>query len=227
MKKILSLAAVLSLGALLLAGCGQQSANQASGTDNTAAGQAAATNTAPSTQQKSEESFAGSLNDLMKRGQPTKCTFSYTEASTSQQGEAYISGDQARVNTTVITNGKSSETYVIKKGTEYYIWGTEMAGKGTKFVFTDAEEKAMQEKSQAQGANQNVDFNKKVDYKCSVWVPDNSLFTVPSNIQFQDMTAVFKDMLDQNGQIQQEVCKMCDSLPVGTAKDNCVKTNCK
>ncbi len=226
MKKILSLAAVLALGVLLLAGCGPKPADQANNA-NTATGQTTNTNTALANQQKSEETFSGSLNELMKRGQPTKCTFSYTENGSSQQGEVYISGDKARVNTKMNTDGKVSEVYVIKKGTEYYMWGSEMAGKGTKFVFTEADEKALQEKSQTPEANKNVDFNKKADYKCGAWIPDNSLFTVPTNVQFQDMTAVFKDMLDQNGQIQQEVCKMCDSLPVGTAKDNCIKTNCK
>jgi hypothetical protein len=223
MKKILSLAAVLGLGALLLAGCGQKPADQAS---NVPADQKNTNNT-QTAQQKSEEDFAGSLNDLMKRGQPTKCTFSYSENGSSQQGEAYISGDKARVNTKMTTDGKISEVYVIKKGTEYYMWGSEMAGQGTKFVFTEADEKAMQEKSQTPEANKNVDFNKQADYKCGAWIVNNSLFDIPTNVKFQDMTAVFKDMLNQNSQLQQEVCKMCDSLPAGTAKDNCVKTNCQ
>jgi predicted small secreted protein len=222
MKKIISLAAVLAMGTLLLAGCGQKPANQATGTDQKNTGQPVQT-----ASQKTEESFSGSLSDLMKRGQPTKCTFNYSEAGGNQQGEAYISGNSVRVNTKTNTDGKNTETYLIKKGTEYYVWGSDTAGKGTKFVFTEADEKAMQEKGQNQEADKNVDLNKTVDYKCSIWIPDNSLFTVPANIEFQDMTAVFKDMQNQNSQIQQEVCKMCDKLPAGSSKDDCIKTNCK
>jgi len=224
MKKITSWAAILGLSAMLLAGCGAKPADQPA---NTATDQDGSGQAAQNAQQKSEEDFAGTLNDLMKRGQPTKCTFNYSEEGVSQQGEVYISGDKARVNTTMNSEGKASEVYVIKKGTEYYMWGSEMAGKGTKFVFTEADEKALQEKSGTEEVNKNVDFNKEGNYKCGLWIPNGSFFEVPANVEFQDMTSLFKDMLDQNSQMMQEVCKMCDSLPAGAAKDNCVKTNCK
>lgn len=227
MKKIISLAAVMALGALLLAGCGSKpAANQTNNTD-AAAGQTGNTNADQTAKPKAEETFSGSLNELMKRGQPTKCTFNYAENGSIQQGEVYISGDKARVNTTMTADGKASQVYVIKKATEYYMWGSEMPGKGTKFVFTEADEKALQEKSQTQEANKNVDFNKKGDYKCGIWLADNSLFNVPANIEFTDMTSLLKDMMNQNSGMQQEICKMCDNLPAGAAKDNCVKTNCK
>ena len=219
MKRIFSLVAVLAFGALLLAGCGAKPASQEVNvpTGEQGAGQ--------SVQENSEENFSGSLNDLIKRGLPTKCAFSYAEDGVAQVGETYISGEQARVNTKMTNEGKASEVYVIKKGTDYYIWTSDTPGKGTKFSFTETEEKELQEKGQQ--ANKNVDFDKKVDYKCDVWLPDNSLFAVPSNVEFQDMTEIFKDMIDQGGQIMQEVCDMCDSLPAGAARDNCVQANCK
>lgn len=125
-----------------------------------------------------------SLLDLIKMGQNLRCTFTTTVENGSSNGTVYVSGQNVRADFAVkISNSKEMQTSMIKKGDTSYIWGTSMEGKGIKMTL------ALDKVSGNSQANQYVNPNQKVNYNCEPWNVDESLFTVPTDVQFTDMTS--------------------------------------
>jgi hypothetical protein len=99
---------------------------------------------------------------------------------------------------------------MISDGKDSYMW---MDGQtsGYKMKFDDSAKPAANTTQ-----NSGVDPNKNMDYKCSNWSADGSLFTLPSNVQFQDMSAMMggagagasANMMDDKGMktIQMQAC---------------------
>ena len=76
--------------------------------------------------------------------------------------------------------------------------------------------------------NQPIDPDKVVDYKCSPWNADNSLFNPPQNIKFTDYSSMMPPSAgrDTPNKQTEDPCSACDSL-TGDAKSQCLSAlNC-
>jgi hypothetical protein len=109
---------------------------------------------------------------------------------------------------------------MVSDGTFMYIWSAAMPT-GIKINLASAKNMA-----QNSAISQSFNVNQKVDMKCSPWLPDNSKFTVPTNIKFQDMSELLK-------QFQPAVTTApstgvgagtspCDQIPAGPARTACL-----
>ena len=74
--------------------------------------------------------------------------------------------------------------------------------------------------------NKSFDPDKVVEYKCSPWIVDASLFTPPSNVKFSDLSSMMKPPTGaastgaaQNGSF--DMCATCNNL-TGETKDQCL-----
>lgn len=171
-----------------------------------------------------------SIKDLIAAGVPQKCTFTSTNESGSNEGTNYISGGSVRGDYTNNYNGKTTATHMISDGKITYVW-TEGEKTGYRMTVPEAspQENTNGEKSPATG---EANLSEKLDYKCSAWVPDNSLFTPPTDVTFTDFSQVMQQVPSSAPAMKEDTssqsqCSYCDSLS-GDQKTQCLSAlNCK
>lgn len=170
-------------------------------------------NSTPVPQQESVSK--GSLRSLITAGKNVNCEINYPDGNT--KGTTYISGNKMRGDFTVKgPDNKEIASHMINDGTYAYIW-TDTVKTGTK-IKIDAVNPSVSPNAQSQSA----DLDAEVNLKCSPWSVDNSKFSVPSDIQFSDLTSVIKN---SGGSATPKVDKsVCDQIPDPTAKAECIKT---
>lgn len=131
------------------------------------------------------KSLVTSLLSLLASGGNNKCSFEITQtAGGKTKGTVYISGNKM-YNTFTITDktGKTSKMSMLKLADENYIWGDTLP-QGIKMKLSVDDLKSNTD------AGQYVDLNQKADYKCDTWIPDQSVFNIPANIKFMDVSAL-------------------------------------
>jgi hypothetical protein len=161
------------------------------------------------------------IKDLISLKIPQKCTFLSTteDNGTTSEGVIYAAGGKIREDVSSTVSGKTYLTHIIIDGSVSYMWTDEQKTGYKMKIDTEATPKAS-----AEGETQNVDINKNFDFKCSAWVPDNSLFELPSGIYFTDLEAFTNPSQaptsGQEGTSQQ--CAACNSL-TGESKTQCLQ----
>lgn len=125
------------------------------------------------------------LTNLMTMSGSHKCTFDTSTQDSQSSGTVYVSGGQMRGDFTSTTAGETVESHMIIMDNTNYMWSDAMP-QGIKMSL---ESMTTASDSAPQGA---VDPNAAVDYSCSMWVADASVFTLPTNITFQDMSAMMQ-----------------------------------
>lgn len=201
---------LLSVG-LLLSGCvlggNKESADKGGG----------------STSREQEQTVKGSLSDLLGKAKGQQCTWSYNDEGMESSGVVYIGNKKMYGEMeTQIQVGPEMETMgmkMINDGEAYYQW-SEDTKQGTKMTIEEME------KSQEEGASdasaetqaQIESMQQEYEYDCSNWKVDNSKFEVPSDVQFVDFSA----MMEEAEQIQKDACEMCNQLPEGEARQQCL-----
>lgn len=149
--------------------------------------------------QNSEQNQSSSLRDLLSMGQTQTCTFSTTmtdenKVTSTTQATVYISGEKLAEEIQTSSTDKNVGTInmrMISDGTYMYSWDTSKKMPGVKILIpTPGEENQDTQKAQ----NERVDLDQKVDMKCSPWVFDNSKFTLPTDVQFTDLSELMKNI---------------------------------
>jgi hypothetical protein len=155
-----------------------------------------------------------SLRELFAAGLAQKCTYT-TSGTQSSTGTIYIGSGKMRGDFTVNAPEKQTVSHMIVDGTTSYIW-MEGESKGFKMTFDP--------KAQPTGTpanSQSVNPDQKVDYSCSVWSPDSTLFAVPTSVQFSDFSSMVAPKAPA------DKCAACSYL-TGDEKTQCLSAlNCK
>jgi hypothetical protein len=156
-----------------------------------------------------------SLLDLIKMGQNLRCSFQSQVENGTTEGTVYVSGQNVRGDFNITTKSKTMQTSMIKVGDTNYIWGS---GLPTGIKMTVSLDKLSENKQ----ASQYVDPNQKVNYNCSPWSVDSSLFIPPSNIKFTDMTSLLAPKETVTGtQSKTGALDPCSQITDQTAKAAC------
>ncbi len=173
-------------------------------------------NEKPASNQKSLKS----LKDLIASGQAQKCTFKDKSASVNVEGTTYVAGGKMRGDFNSMVGEKNIMMHMIASDKTSYTW---MDGQttGYKMVFDPADMAA------PTGSQQSVDINKVIDYNCSNWSVDSSVFTPPANVKFSELGAVAAPTGSTGTKtVPQNQCAACDYLS-GDAKTQCrTQLNC-
>ncbi len=202
-KKIVIILAVIVILLVGIAGYTKLNKSSSSPVQDTS-GSSQQTGTSDETMSK------GSIQGLLGQGKNVSCTISYPDAKI-QDSKVYISGGKMRGDFSVMTDeNKTVDSHMINDGTYMYSWSS-MGSQGTK-IKLDSIAEASKKADTTQ--NQNVDLNKEVDYKCSSWSVDSSMFVPPATIQFMDLSETMK-------QVQQQ--SPCDQITDSEAKAACQK----
>lgn len=167
--------------------------------------------------QNDETSVKGSLLDLMKLGKNVKCTYWTDQEGTTMAGVSYISGQKVRGDFDITTYDVNTEegsntikSHMVTDGEWVYTWST-ATPQGFKMKVDQPENTSTDTTKEAPTKALNESF----DYKCTPWLVDNSLFEIPSDIEFTDFSTMMEDLKDNNA------CLACDYIPDAEGKATC------
>lgn len=163
------------------------------------------------------------LKDLLTSGSSQKCTFEEKSDSFSVSGTTYISGGKVRSDYSSGVGTVMSSGHMITDGKTSYIW-TEGQTTGFKMAFDEANSDGSTNTTKDKTttptdtttSKEGVDPNKAMNYNCSGWSADNSMFTPPANIKFSDLNSMKSPSTTGNNQ-----CSVCNSLS-GEEKTQCL-----
>jgi len=135
-----------------------------------------------STTTTTETSTGGqSIAELLALGTPQTCTFSQNTDSSQSEGTVYFSNGHMRGDFQSIANGQPMISHMLTDGTTAYVWGDGLPS-GFKMMMGTQQEGGQ--------TSNGVDINQKQEYNCTPSTPDAALFTLPSSVQFTDVSAL-------------------------------------
>lgn len=155
-----------------------------------------------------------SLKDLMAMGQNQSCTF---EDETGNSGSVYASSGRVRGDFATNINGKLESSHLLVDGQYAHIW-TEGMANGIKISLDAIAD------IDTTSAQQSVDIDEKVDFDCSPWSVDASLFVPPASVQFTDYSSMMAPVATGTAQTtdNSSQCATCQNL-TGTYRDQCLQ----
>jgi len=172
-------------------------------------------NSQPVAEVKNNAQTMKSLRDLMMGGVSQKCTFSDDESTAKVSGTTYVSSGKVRTDFTSKTAEVTTVGHMIVDGKVSYFW---MDGQptGFKMAFDPNETTAKN------NAQQSVDANKGMNFQCSGWSVDGSLYTPPASVKFSDFGAVNTPTTPGTGSpATGSQCSACNYL-TGDSKTQCL-----
>jgi hypothetical protein len=141
-----------------------------------------------------DEDFFGSMEDLMGRGIPLKCTYEEL-GDDGVLGEViiYVANDKMHTEMDIEAMGGEGENMkmdMIIDGDWVYIWN-DLQAEGMKMKTTEMQG------YEDLGEDQEVtDLEEEVNMKCRPWIKDSSKFEIPTEVVFNDMTQMMEDFQD-------------------------------
>lgn len=144
---------------------------------------AANTTTKPSVQESNT-----TISELLKLGEDRRCTFTGSDAGTEFNGTGYFSNNRMQSDFTTKTATETrSGSMIVTKDTQYF-WDA-ASKKGVKTAVQASSQPTQQTSSQS-----GIDQNKNYTFKCEKWSVDESKFTPPADVQFQDLTQLLQNI---------------------------------
>lgn len=159
-------------------------------------------------------STPASLKELMSRSNSMRCEFSASEDSDNSSGVVYAANGKARVDFTSTANGQTSSGHMIMDNDFAYTW---IDGQAKGFKVSTATTTSTGPSDQTE---KQFDPEKKLDYRCENWSTDNSIFMIPANVEFTDLSAMMipsqgngQDSMAPSNSNKAAQCAACDQAP--------------
>lgn len=129
--------------------------------------------------------------DYIKRGDSYKCLVNQDYGTVTNNGTMYISNGVVRGDFNMKTQGLDINTNFIFKDGYTYTWTSQMPGKAYKMKLPVSGSDLSLYMSNAINTMisnpQATQSGKDVGLNCSPWSPDQSLFSVPSNLTIEEL----------------------------------------
>ena len=177
------------------------------------------------TQSGSEErTVQSTLKDLLSSGIAQQCTFSDKSEDNDISGVMYVDQNRMRGDFTTVVDDKTLISHMMVKDDTSYTW---QEGEDTGYMMKYDPDQMMPqdgEETPTSPQGETVDPDKVVDYKCSPWIVDGSMFNPPSNVEFTDFSSMMQKQppgQENSGEVMQNPCSACDNL-TGDAKNQCL-----
>lgn len=152
-----------------------------------------------------------SLKDLFSLGVAQECSY---KDEMGNGGVVYMTNGKMRGDFSSVTKDQTIKSHMVTDGKTSYIWMDNQA-MGFKMSM-EAAGQTSPDKINTQGS---VDINKKGNFSCKPWVVSSSLFELPSNIKFTDLSDLQKSPSTSEGSqggvqdMKAAQCAACDSVP--------------
>ncbi len=142
--------------------------------------------------QTTTEDFTGGLNELMQRGRDAMCTFTRTDDTGTMEGTVYVArnGNMRGEFMLHMEEYGDMQMHMIRDGDFGYTWGFPSQTEGTKIALDDEMKPVDQNENEPS-------LDDPMEYRCTSWRADNRMFTPPSNVEFQDISAMMEQMMQQ------------------------------
>jgi hypothetical protein len=202
-KKVLMIAVVILL---LLAGGWYYMTSKK--TDMTVSTQNPTGTTQPST--------VSNLRDLISKGIAQNCTFNTEKTA----GSVYVNGKSVRGDFDTTIDNAVMKSHMIVKDNTSYIW-TDGKGAGIKMSFDPSATPAATSSSSGTSGG-SFDPSVNMNYKCSVWIADNSKFDLPAGVTFSTFSIPSQAAPAKGTTGSSSQCSYCNALS-GDDKTQCLK----
>jgi hypothetical protein len=176
----------------------------------------------------SQETVSASMADLLKMGKDYMCTFTTSDETTgTTNGTIYVADQGAKFGGTFITQpvtGTQTESHIVRADDYTYVW-TVGETQGFKMKIDPEDDSLFPTSETDQTA---IDDDTAMDFSCVPWRPQDSMFTVPTDIEFVDFSAQL-EMMQQyaapsptdQGTGAANNCSVCAQLE-GDTKTQCL-----
>jgi major membrane immunogen (membrane-anchored lipoprotein) len=186
-------------------------------------------------------SLTGSFLDILKMGKSVKCTGTMEDDEGKMELQVYASGEKSYTESVVTsTEDETFNLYSIFDGEWFYNWG-DMLPTATKMKVSDVEElsenfEEPEDTMEPADEKPTGKMMEDLDYKCAPWIPDDSKFVPPADVEFVDMAQMMEEMTEMYGdfesmddtEMKQKVCDACGLIPDTTQAAECKSVNeCK
>jgi hypothetical protein len=163
-------------------------------------------------------SLKGTIIGLVSGGKTVNCQVTYPDNKGT--GSIFVADKKFAGDFDMKgADGKETSAHVISDGVDMYVWSSGLP-MGIKMSLAAAKNAA-----QNPQANQSFNVNQEVNFNCNSWTPDTSKFTVPTNIQFRDMSGLLQGAQPQVTTAPtagaQTGTSPCDQVPAGPARTAC------
>lgn len=162
-----------------------------------------------------------SLQSLLALGGSQKCVYSADIQGITTSATIYIGKGNLRADSKVVMQGKDTETHMIVMNDTSYIWGGGLP-QGLKLSIKNL----TAENRMGSSKEQPFDMTKEVNYSCSPWSYDASMFALPATVEFGDMAAMIQKAIPtattkiNTANMLQAQCGACSNLEE-PAKSQC------
>src|SRR3989344_394789 len=157
-----------------------------------------------------------SLKDLISLGQSQQCSF---QDAPGNSGTMYVSGGKSRGDFTSGIDGTAVKSHMVYDGQAVYIW-MDGQSQGYKSALDTVAPTG------APTTQKTMDVNQALDYNCTSWSGDSSLFTLPSGVEFLDASAMMPKLPTAPGDTSDQ-CAACEQL-TGSSRTQCrTALNCQ
>ncbi|HOX29719.1 MAG TPA: hypothetical protein P5080_00210 [Candidatus Paceibacterota bacterium] len=175
-----------------------------------------------------ENSFSGTIKDLLTKKTAMKCTAEYDLEGEKQSQTIYSDGKNMRMEVNAKIAGNENKVFVIVKDDWEYIWnesnvpGMSVPVTGMKIKFTELD-KPKQSDQPAFKENGGINMERSMKFSCLPWTVNASLFDLPAGIEFDDFTNQTNNMLKN---APANACEACEMFPSAETREMCKKQNC-
>lgn len=133
-----------------------------------------------------EELIFGSMQDVLVHNKPLKCSYvDISDEGVETIGTIYVADNKRRTEFEIINKETNEKIKMnsINIGEWMYSWNNSLK-EGIKMNLKEMYGDEQFEKYSQEGT---VSMKKKIDFKCRIWILDNSKFSFPSDIEFKDI----------------------------------------
>lgn len=179
------------------------------------------------------------ISDLLNTEGSFHCTFSYkAENEDASNGDIYMTQRGQKMRGTFLSkmgDRLDVEGNILRDGQYQYFWQTGES-QGMKFLIDEADtdifaNAASQPEVSRDDAVETTETSEDVDYSCEPWRADDSKFVVPGDITFVDFQAQMDQLkssmpapvdTSEDQAIPGSQCAVCDQVPEGEAREQCL-----
>ena len=156
-------------------------------------------NQTPTASTPSQESFSGTLEQLMAKGKAVKCTSAEEINGVKNEGEFYVDGASGRskIVSKETKAGKTQTIYILANKEYTYFWeeGQKQGFKYPAVKPEEANQPVATDKNLPGAEKQNETYN----FNCEAWRVDDSVFAVPGTVNFVDQGAIIQELQKKAG----------------------------
>ncbi len=172
----------------------------------------------------SVDSVSGSIFDLV--GMNNKmCTYTYEDGEVLSNGSIYAANsEQMYGEIDTVINNETRLMRILYLTDFMYVWD-QTTKEGMK-VSRESFDPSDFENFEGDATMPDLNYTANYDFDCTNWDVDNSLFNVPSDVNFVDMSAMIETFNSSNSPTgvmnNQDMCGACQSIQDASARADCL-----